>query len=80
MKIYEIRERSEEELETLARQLYEDLYKLKVQKATNQLENTNVPRRTRKDLAKVLTVLRARQLGIELSNKGNAKEAETTNG
>jgi large subunit ribosomal protein L29 len=69
MKIFEIRERKDEELVTLSRQLHEDMYKLRVQKATNQLENTNTPRRTRKDLARVLTVLRARQLGVETSEK-----------
>jgi large subunit ribosomal protein L29 len=69
MKIYEIRERTDEELMTLARQLHEDLYKLRVQKATNQLENTNTPRRTRKDLARVLSVIQARQMGIEKSPK-----------
>ncbi len=65
MKIHEVRERSDEELCTLGRQLREDMYKLRVQKATNQLENTNSLRRTRKDLAMVSTVLRARQLKIE---------------
>jgi large subunit ribosomal protein L29 len=65
MKIQEIRERNEEELRTLSRQLSEDLYKLRVQKATNQLENTNALRRTRKDLAKVNTILRARELKLE---------------
>ena len=35
------------------RQLQEDLYKLRVQKATNQLENTNASRQMRKDLARV---------------------------
>jgi large subunit ribosomal protein L29 len=69
MKIFEIRERKDEELVTLSRQLHEDMYKLRVQKATNQLENTNTPRRTRKDLARVLTVLRARQLGVEAAEK-----------
>ena len=69
MKIFEIRERSDEELETLARQLYEDMYKLRVQKATNQLDDTNGLRRTRQDLARVLTVLRARDLGLEESKE-----------
>lgn len=67
MKPSEIRERTDEELATLARQLREDHYKLRVQKATNQLEDTNAPRRVRKDLARVLTVLRARQTGVEAS-------------
>ena len=65
MKPMEIRERTDEELKILARQLEEDLYKLRVQKATNQLEDTNAPRRIRKDLARVLTILKARKRGIE---------------
>ncbi len=65
MRVAEIRERTDDELTTLARQLQEDLYKLRVQKATNQLENTNAPRRVRKDLARVQTVARARELGVE---------------
>jgi large subunit ribosomal protein L29 len=74
MKIFEIRERNDEELTTLTRQLHEDLYKLRVQKATNQLENTNALRRTKKDLAKVMTVLRARKLGREASRAGEPKQ------
>jgi large subunit ribosomal protein L29 len=65
MRVHEIRERSDEELGTLTSQLHEDMYKLRVQKATNQLENTNTLRRTRKDLARVMTVLRARKIGLE---------------
>jgi large subunit ribosomal protein L29 len=71
MRMSEIRERSDEELETLARQLQEDQYKFRVQKATNQLEDTSTARRARKDLARVMTVLRARKLEIESSKKEN---------
>jgi large subunit ribosomal protein L29 len=73
MKPMEIRERTDEELLTLARQLEEDLYKLRVQKATNQLEDTNAPRRIRKDLARVLTILQARNRGIEEARKEAAE-------
>ena len=53
---------TDDELQTLARQLEEDLFKLRVQKATNQLENTNDDRAARaKDLARVQTVLSARE-------------------
>jgi large subunit ribosomal protein L29 len=72
MRIEEIRERSDEELRRLAKQLQEDLYKLRVQKATNQLEDTNAPHRTRKDIAKVMSVMRARELGVEESKKASA--------
>ena len=73
MKPGEIRERTDEELQTLARQLEEDLYKLRVQKATNQLEDTNAPRRVRRDLARVLTILEARTRGLEESRKEAAE-------
>jgi len=69
MRIDEIRERTDEELKTLWQQLQEDMYKQRVQKATNQLEDTNAARRTRKDLARVMTVLRARDLQLEQSKK-----------
>ena len=73
MKPAEIRERTDEELTTLSRQLQEDLYKLRVQKATNQLEDTNAPRRLKKDLARVQTVLNARNKGLEESKKEAAE-------
>ncbi len=73
MKPAEIRERTDEELVTLTRQLQEDLYKLRVQKATNQLEDTNAPRRVKKDLARVQTVLNARKKGLEESKKEAAE-------
>jgi large subunit ribosomal protein L29 len=69
MRLDEIRERTDEELETLSRQLREDLFKLRVQKATNQLDDTNAPGRARKDLARVMTVLKARLIGVEQSKK-----------
>jgi len=67
MRLSEIRERTDEELVTLSRQLQEDLYTLRVQRATNQLENTSAINLKRKDMARVQTVLRARQLRIEKS-------------
>jgi ribosomal protein L29 len=69
MRIEEIRERTDEELRTLTQQLQEDMYKLRVQRATNQLDDTNAPRRTRMDLARVNTVLKARGLNLEKPRK-----------
>ena len=73
MKPAEIRERTDEELVTLSRQLEEDLYKLRVQKATNQLEDTNAPRRVQKDLARVKTFLNARHKGFVETKKEAAE-------
>ena len=67
MKVSEIRDRTDEELKTLGAQLQEDLYLQRVQKATNQLENTASLRRLRRDLARVKTVQQARVKGVEAS-------------
>jgi large subunit ribosomal protein L29 len=61
----ELRERTDEELKTLTRSLEEDLFKFRVQRYTNQLENTMKIRNTRRMLARVKTLLTARDRGIE---------------
>lgn len=65
MKVAEIRERTDAELKRLVEELHEDLYKARVKKATNQLDDTSLARRLRRDIARIHTVLRARELGIE---------------
>ena len=65
MKIGEIRERTDEELVVLADQLQDDHFRLRVKKATNQLENTGLLRINRRELAQVRTVQRARVLKLE---------------
>ena len=45
------------ELTSTARKLEEDLFKHKLKKVTNQLENTMLIRNTRRDIARVKTVL-----------------------
>jgi large subunit ribosomal protein L29 len=49
-----------EELSRTLRKLREDLFKHRMKKNTNQLENTMVIRNTRRDIARVNTVLAAR--------------------
>ena len=48
------------ELQSTARKLAEDLFKHKLKKVTNQLENTMLIRNTRRDIARVNTVLAER--------------------
>ncbi|PID39620.1 MAG: 50S ribosomal protein L29 [Proteobacteria bacterium] len=69
MKMIEIRERTDEELRTLESQLQEDLYRMRVQKATNQLENTATLKTLKRDLARVKTIQAAREKGVEESRK-----------
>ena len=61
MKVSEIREFSEEELRVRENQLVEQLFAFRLQKVTGQIESPAKVRDTRRDLARVLTVLRERQ-------------------
>ena len=63
MKASELRDLSGEELEAKARQLREELFNLKFQHAIGQLENNSRLNATKKDIARVLTILRERGEG-----------------
>ena len=58
MKAKEIRELSAAELETKIAELKKDLFNLRLQHATNQLDNTNKISEVKRDIARVNTVLR----------------------
>ena len=62
MKAKEIREMSAAELETKIAELKKDLFNLRLQHATNQLDNTNKISEVKRDIARVNTVLRELQL------------------
>ena len=57
MKASEFRDLSIEELEVKAKELSEALFNLKFQHATGQLDNTAQLKKTRKDIARVKTIL-----------------------
>lgn len=62
MKASEIRELSDNELQDRIRELKEELFNLRFQMATGQLENNMRLREVRKSIARVKTVLREREL------------------
>ncbi len=62
MKARELKEMSEAELRQKEKEVTEQLFNLKFQHATGQLENTARLPQVRKDLARVKTVLRAKVL------------------
>ena len=64
MKASEYRDLSIEELVTKERELSEALFNLKFQHATGQLDNTAQLARTRKDIARVKTIL-VEKSGVE---------------
>ncbi len=60
-----IRESSDDELKGRIRRLEEELFRHRLKRYTNQLENTNVIRITRREIAVCKTVLSARAKGRE---------------
>ena len=62
MKAKEVRELSPAELETKLADLKKDLFYLRMQHATNQLDNPVKITQVKKDIARVKTILREKQL------------------
>ncbi len=62
MNTKDLRELSAEELREREGDLREELFNLRVQHATRQIENTARIPQVRRDIARVLTVLREREL------------------
>ncbi len=61
----EIREKSNTELEQEIETLKDELFNLRFQQATGQLENTARMRTVKKDIARMKTVIRERELASE---------------
>lgn len=64
MKVNEVREMNVQELEVKLGELKAELFNLRFQNATNQLENPIKIADVKKNIAKVKTVLRERELEI----------------
>ncbi|HAA33751.1 MAG TPA: 50S ribosomal protein L29 [Firmicutes bacterium] len=62
MKASEVRELSDKELQERIRELKDELFNLRFQMATGQLENTMRLKEVRKSIARVKTVMREREL------------------
>ena len=62
MKVKEIRELTTEEINTKLFEAKQELFNLRFQLATGQLENTASLKQVRKDIARVKTVLRQQEL------------------
>ena len=65
MKAGEIRELTVDEMTARITQLQEELFRLRFRSATQELENPMLLRTLRKDIARLKTVLRERQLQTE---------------
>ncbi|MCD6404506.1 MAG: 50S ribosomal protein L29 [Planctomycetes bacterium] len=65
MKAAEVRELSDEELAVELQNLQEGLFRLRVRKITENIHNAGEVRSLRRDIARVLTIMRERQLARE---------------
>ncbi len=68
MDIREIRKLSDEKLQDEYEDQKEALFNLRFQEAAGQLEDVNAIRRTRRHIARLLTVMRERQIAAEKGN------------
>ena len=62
MKPAEIRELSAEDLQPKLKEARQELFNLRFQMATSQLDNTARVRQVKKDIARIQTEMRAREL------------------
>jgi large subunit ribosomal protein L29 len=75
----ELRTSTEDELDSKLAEAKEELFNLRFQGATGQLENHGRLHAVRKEIARIYTVMRERELGIivELSDEDAEQEADT---
>lgn len=74
MKAKELRERTDEHLRELEKSLAKEAFDARFKNFTNRLNDTALIRRTRRDLARVKTILtqRAREAAQKASGEGKA--------
>jgi len=77
-KMGEIRDRSNDELNTSLARAKDELFRLKLNRFTNQLENVMQIRNKRHEIARILTVLSARAAGKETVGAHPEKKSEET--
>ena len=71
----DLRELSDEELVLRVREAKEELFNLRFQMATGQLDNNRRLRTVRHDIARIYTVMRERELGLSAAPDENNEGA-----
>lgn len=74
MDVKELRDMTDEELQQKAQQLKQELFNLRFQQATGRIENVMRIKQTRRDIARIKTILRENGLAAAQAAqaKGNA--------
>ena len=73
-KAHELDEMNDVDLESRLREAKEELFNLRFQAATGQLESHGRLRTVKKDIARIYTVVRERELGIRVAPGNNDDE------
>jgi large subunit ribosomal protein L29 len=76
MKAKELRERTDEHLRELEKSLAKEAFDARFKNFTNRLNDTALIRRTRRDLARVKTILAQRARDAQASGAASAASAE----
>jgi large subunit ribosomal protein L29 len=71
----DLRELTDEELVLRVREAKEELFNLRFQMATGQLDNNRRLRTVRRDIARIYTVMRERELGLSAAPDENDEGA-----
>jgi large subunit ribosomal protein L29 len=74
MKASDLREKSVEDLRELEKTMGHDVFESRIKNFTNRLDDTSSMRKTKRDFARVVTLLRERELGIERTKQGSGKD------
>jgi large subunit ribosomal protein L29 len=67
----EFRELHDDELDTRLREAKEELFNLRFQMATGQLDNNRRLRAVKHEIARIYTILRERELGLSVAPEEN---------
>jgi large subunit ribosomal protein L29 len=76
LRAHELDELNSVDLEARLREAKEELFNLRFQAATGQLESHGRLRTVKKDIARIYTVVRERELGIRLAPGANEEGAD----
>jgi large subunit ribosomal protein L29 len=71
----ELRELTDEELVLRVREAKEELFNLRFQMATGQMDNNRRLRSVRHDIARIYTIMRERELGLSVAPDENNEGA-----
>ncbi len=78
MKISELKEQTKEELETKLADVKKNIFNLKFQSATGQLENTRAIPNLKKDIARIMTLIRKKELDAGTEEEKNKEIKKPT--